>query len=221
MSQQNSQSLLFFANASKRLKTNSRLDLGVLYSFARQSSGSPRVTTTSDDRWGFTSHYDFPSSTSKYGFVDQRFERNAVNQLSLRSVTTAGYGYYAIRTPEVKKNGRVANPGDTSWQITTGLSFSNENYANGLGSSHSTGINIGSKYERILSNKLTLFHDLQFIPGVEDLSDFFLVSTLNIGVPIAGRASLNFSVINDFDSTPANGARKDNYRYALTFGYRY
>ncbi|HLO97479.1 MAG TPA: DUF481 domain-containing protein [Fimbriimonas sp.] len=221
VSQQNSQSILLFANATKRLNTNSRLDLGMLYSFARQSSGNPRVTTTSDDRWSFTSHYDFPSSTSKYGFVDQRFERNAVNQLSLRSITTAGYGYYAIRTPGVIKNRRVGDPGDASWQITTGFSFSNESYANGLGSSHSTGVSVGSKFERILSNRMTLTHDFTFIPAFDDLTDYFLVSNLSVGVPIAGRASLNFSMINDFDSTPANGARKDNYRYALTFGYRY
>jgi hypothetical protein len=220
-SQQDSQSFFLFGTASQAFKSGTKLDIGFLYLYGRQTSGAPKEFGITEDRWALTGHYDFPSNGVRFGFLDQRFERNGVVNLGLRSVTTAGFGQYVLRTANVVKNGKVSEAGDASWKLSAGISNLNEQYTNGSPNVNNVGLNIGSRYERVLSGGTTITHDFQIIPAFNDFGNYYYVSLLNVAFPVRGNATLNLSLLNDFDSSPAAGARKDNAKLGLTLGYKF
>lgn len=197
------------------------MELSGLYAITKQSSGNPKTTQTTEDRWTVAARYDAPSSTRKFGFIDQRFERNRIVDLNLRSITSAGFSYYAARSENPIKTGRVSNPGDIEWRIDFGISYLTESYAAGLGERSQVGLQLGSGYRRVLRGGINLQHNLSFVPAFNDLADYFVVSNLSIGLPLSDRMTVALNWISDFDTTPAPGARKDNNRYALTLGYRF
>jgi putative salt-induced outer membrane protein YdiY len=220
-SAQDAQSFFLDVKAFERLKAGNQLALSAFYVLNRQTNGVNKQYETTEDRWSVSAKYDAPSSTRKFGFVDQRFDRNRIVNLGLRSVTTIGYGYYAIRTENPQKTGRVDNVGDAEWRITAGLSYLTEEYLNDLGIRNQAGLQLTSSFRRVYKRGVSLNHVMEIFPSIEKPDDLFLISNLGLGFPISPRASVALSWITDYDTTPAPGARRDNSRYALTLGYRF
>jgi putative salt-induced outer membrane protein YdiY len=220
-STQDAQQFFFDVKAFDRLKAGNQLALSAFYVLNRQTNGALKQFETTEDRWSLSAKYDAPSSNRKFGFVDQRFDRNRIVNLGLRSVTTIGYGYYAIRTDNPLKTGRVDAPGDAEWRITAGVSYLTETYLNNLGSRSQSGLQLASSFRRVYKRGISMNHVLELFPSIEKPDDFFLISNLGVGFPISPRMSVVLSWITDYDTTPAPGARRDNSRYALTLGYRF
>ena len=217
----NSSSVFVNLRAVNKLKMGNQLEYSLFYGLSRQTNATTGNYDTTEDRWSVGAHYDTPSSRRKFGFIDQRFDRNAVVQLASRSVTTIGYGYFAVRTENPFKTGRVDTVGDAEWKITAGLSYLTETYLNDLGSRSAPGLQFATSFRKVFKKGVSVNHYAEFYPAFDRLDDFFLTSNLNVGIPISQRISLAVAWIADFDSTPAPGARKDNSRYALTMGYRF
>jgi hypothetical protein len=121
----------------------------------------------------------------------------------------------------VKTSGKVEKPGDTDWTLTSGVSYIDETFSAGLGKKSAVGLQLGSRLAKVLNSGIRLDHTFQFIPAFNDFGNYYYISTLNVAMPVSGRMSLNLSFINDYDSTPAAGARKDNAKYGLTLGYKF
>jgi putative salt-induced outer membrane protein YdiY len=220
-STQDAQSFFFDLKAFERLKAGNQLAVNVFYVLNRQTNGASKDFDTTEDRWSLSGKYDAPSSNRKFGFVDQRFDRNRIVNLGLRSVTTIGYGYYALRTKNPLESGRVEAIGDAEWRITAGLSYLTENYLNDLGSRNQAGLQFASSFRRVFKRGVSLSHNIELFPAFDKLDDVFLISNLGVGFPISSRMSIALSWISDYDTTPAPGARRDNSRYALTLGYKF
>jgi putative salt-induced outer membrane protein YdiY len=217
----NSSSVFVNLRAVNKLKMGNQLEYSLFYGLSRQTNATTGLNDTTEDRWSVGAHYDTPSSRRKFGFIDQRFDRNAVVQLGSRSVTTIGYGYFAVRTENPFKTGRVDTVGDAELKITAGLSYLTETYLNDLGSRSAPGLQFASSFRKVFKKGVSVNHYLEFYPAFNRFDDFFLTSNLNLGIPISQRISLAVAWIADYDTTPAPGARKDNSRYALTLGYRF
>jgi putative salt-induced outer membrane protein YdiY len=207
--------------AVNKLKMGNQLEYSLFYGLSKQTNATTGNLDTTEDRWSIGAHYDTPSSRRKFGFIDQRFDRNVVVQLGSRSVTTIGYGYFAIRTENPYKTGRVDTVGDAEWKITAGLSYLTETYLNDLGSRNAPGLQFASSFRKVFKKGVSVNHYAEFYPAFDRFDDFLVVSNLNVGIPISQRISLAVAWIADYDATPAPGARKDNSRYALTLGYRF
>ncbi len=217
----NSQSFFINGRASEKLKMGNQIEYSLFYAQSKQTNATTGRFDTTEDRWTVGFHYDTPASRRKFGFIDQRFDRNAIVDLSLRSVTTIGYGYFAVRTENPLKTGRVEEAGDAEWKISAGLSYLTETYLNGFEGRTAPGLQLASSFRKVFKKGIKISHYLEAYPAFDRLDDFYLASNLNVGFPISQRISLNLAWVSDYDSTPAPGARRDNSRYALTIGYRF
>jgi hypothetical protein len=220
-SAQDAQSLFLDVRAVNKLAKGNQYDFSGLYIFTRQTSGPNKTFNTTEDRWTITGRYEAPSNNRKFGFIEQRIESNKIVSLGTRYVTTAGFGYFPVRTENPATTGRVDRPGDAEWRLNFGLSYLAENYLNGLGSRTQEGFQLGSNFRKVLNRGVSLSHQFDFIPAFRDFQDFFWVSNLALGIPLNQRTNLSINWITDFDSTPAPGARKDNTKLALTIGFRF
>lgn len=218
---QDAQSVFVDFRAFQRYRIGNQLALNGFYILTRQTDGATKLFNTTEDRWTFNLKYDAPSSSRKFGFIDQRFDRNRIVELGLRSVTTAGFGYYPIRTTNPRTTGRVESRGDAEWRITAGLSYLTESFLNDLGNRNQTGFQLGSSFRKIFGRGISVNHVIDYFPAIENPEDFFVISNLSVGFPITQRVGLNLSWISDFDSTPAPGTRKDNNKYALSLGFSF
>ena len=221
LSTQDTQSFFVEARATNKLEQGNQLDYSLLYILSRQTTGDPKEYNTTEDRWTITGRYEAPSSNRKYGFVEQRLENNKLVDLAFRSITTAGFGYYAVRTENTLKTGKVELPGDAEWRLNFGLSYLSENYLNDLGSRQQRGLQFGSSFRKIFKRGISVNHYLDFIPSLNNLAEYFWVSNLAVAFPLNTRTSLALNWISDYDSSPAPGARKDNNKFALTVGFKF
>ncbi len=185
-----------------------KISAKAFYSFARQSPLGGGDLETTEDRYSLEGQYDYTIRDQTFWFAAARFDHDAVNDLDLRTIVTGGLGYMIIDRE------------DTAWQVTGGISYRNEQY-DGEPESSEVGLSVGSNYQRLLSRNLNLTHDLRFIPAFSDFGDYFLVSDLGLVTSLSERFSAEFRFIFDYDSTPATGAQKDNYKYFLGLGYKF
>lgn len=221
VSTQDTQSTFIDARAKQRLKAGSQFDFSALYINSRQTSGDPKTFNTTEDRWQLLGRYDTPSNGRRYGFITQSIERNAIVNLGQRRVTSAGLGLTFVRTEEVRKSGRVEKPGDAEWRVNAGVSYLQEDYLNDLGSRHQYGLQFSSNFTKVFHRGIEISHYISFVPAFEDLSEFYLFSNLSLAFPLNRRTRLAVNYIFDYTTTPAPETRKDNYKYALTLGYKF
>lgn len=220
-SAQDVQSIFLDVRAVNKLAKGNQYDFSGLYIFTRQTSGQNKIFNTTEDRWTVTGRYEAPSSNRKFGFVEQRIESNKLVNLGTRFVTTAGFGYFPVRTENPSTSGRVDRPGDAEWRLNFGLSYLTENYLEGLGSRTQEGFQLGSNFRKVFGRGISIGHQFDFIPAFRNFEDFFWVSNLALGIPLNQRTNVSINWISDFDATPAPGARKDNNKIALSIGFRF
>lgn len=206
-SSRDSQFLSFSLNAINKGERD-KISARAFYSFARQTPIGGGSLSTTEDRYSLEGQYDYTIRNKTFWFAAARFDHDAINDLDLRTILTGGLGYLLI------------DEETTAWQLTGGISYKNEQY-DGQPESSEVGLSLGSNYQRLLSRNLNLTHDLRFVPAFSDFGDYFLVSDLGLITSLSERFSAEFRFIFDYDSTPATGAQKDNYKYFLGLGYKF
>ena len=157
--------------------------------------------------WFVGGRYDrnFSDKTSYY--VSAGFRRDSPNDLDLRSQFGLGVGHV------LHSNDRW------SWRLSVGASYLTEKYISGATSKNNFGVEFGSKYSRKMGKKLEINHSLSFIPKIDDLSNYVLVSSLEFGYTIDKNLKLTLSDLIDYSSVPPAGALKQNSTLFFGIGF--
>lgn len=184
-----------------------RLATKASYSFARQSTGGGGLETTRD-RWTARGQYDYFIADRYYWFGSTRFDSDHTSDLDLRTVLTAGAGYTFFDSSQ------------TSLAADFGFSWVREDYSSSA-STDNAALALGMNYRHELASWLTLVQDTEYFPNPEDFGDYFLATELGLRSKLSASMFADFKFMFDFDSTPAPGARKDNYKYFLGIGLRF
>lgn len=209
------------ARAEQRLLAGSLFEYNLLYSLARQRNNSTGDWQPTEDRWRLNSRYDAPTDGFRFGTISVLVERNRMIDLAYRSITSAGLGYFALRSQGVRDSGRVANPGDFQLRANVGLSLLDEEYDVANTRKTEWGTQVNTFYQSLLKNGWEINHVLSFTPSLNNFSDYVLFSNLNLLVPINVRTRLAFNFIYDRTSVVPVGRRSDNYRYGINLNYRF
>jgi len=69
-----------------------------------------------------------------------------------------------------------------------------------------------------LHEKIKFINDLTYYPSLEEFSNYLLTTTGEIRALITDNLFMNFRVIFDYDTTPAQGAHKTDVKYMLGAG---
>ena len=76
-------------------------------------------------------------------------------------------------------------------------------------------------YDKKLRNFLSLFHNLEYLPSLEDGGDFNLNVDAGMRVPLVRSFFTEFKLEWKHDSRPAKDAEKNDERYIISVGWKF
>lgn len=147
-----------------------------------------------------------------FGFGDINLERDELENLDLRLITTLGGGYFVIRKPD-----------EHTWSLKLGAGYRQEFFQDGTTDQEAL-ISIGSEYFIDVTGWLRFTHSFAYQPTLASpINDFRLISNAQFDLPIAFSENLTagLNIRNQYDNDPLAGNSRLDTVYALTLTYEF
>jgi putative salt-induced outer membrane protein YdiY len=165
---------------------------------------------TTEDWWRASAKYDYFFTKKLYGFIDGRYEKDAIAELDRRVIIGAGVGYQWIEKPDFK------------FSTEAGLASKYEKFDDPNNTTNSDiTLQLGYNLEWKLMKDLTLLHDLTIYPAIDKFSDYYLTTTGELRYNVSASIFLNAKAILNYDKTPAPGKGSTDTKYMLGLGYTF
>jgi putative salt-induced outer membrane protein YdiY len=194
-------------DAMRRAETD-RITLRAGYLFGQQEDTETGDRITTIDNWFAFAKYDYFLSRQLYLYGSERLERDRIALLDLRSTTSVGLGYQWWESAK------------SNFSTEIGGAWVYEDYRNADSDDHFAA-RLAYHYDRRLNERVGLFHNLEYLPNVEDFKDFNLNADLGIRADLTGTLFTEFKVEWKYDETPAPGAERDDLRFIVGVGWRF
>jgi putative salt-induced outer membrane protein YdiY len=197
----------FQLDASRRTEKH-RITASAGYFFGRQRDPNTGQRSTTADNWFALGKYDYFFSPKLYGYAQTRVEQDRVAELALRVSPGIGAGYQWYEMP------------DFSLSTEAGLNWVYERYYSDGDDEHVAG-RLAYHVEKKINDKVTLFHDVEYLPSLEMIDDFNVNADAGMRTTIYKNLFSELKAEWQYDSTPAPGAQSDDFRYTLSVGWNF
>jgi putative salt-induced outer membrane protein YdiY len=184
-----------------------RFSVAGAYNFGR-STDNDGVQTTSEDNWFAMGKYDKYFNEKLYGYGLVRYERDRIAFLDYRVAPGVGVGYQWFESPDFNLSTEI------------GLSYVYEAYTTG-GDDDKIALRLAYHVDKKLSEDISVFHNLEFLPAIDDWSDFNLNADAGIRANLTENMFSEAKVIYQHDSTPAPEAEKNDVRLIVGVGWAF
>ena len=144
-----------FSAALHRRSDIDRTLLSFDYYYQEQEDKDTGETETTQDQWKARGRYDYFFSKKLYGFVDTRYERDAVAELQRRVLIGAGVGYQWVESEPF------------NFSTDAGIAARYESYYNDTDSSSQLTAQLGYHLDKKLTKTLTFINDLTYYPALK------------------------------------------------------
>ncbi len=203
-----SESVAASVSVSRRSEKD-RTTAGADYGRSETRDRTTRQDETTEDWWRARAQYDYFFTKKFFGFMNARYEKDAIADLDRRIVVGGGGGYQWIETAK------------TNFSTNLGLASLYEKFDNQAGSNSEISLQLGYNFEHRFDDKLRFIHDLSYFPSLEQFSDYFLTSTAELRASLTKSMFANFKVIFNFDESPAPGRGTTDVKYLLGVGMNF
>jgi putative salt-induced outer membrane protein YdiY len=183
-----------------------RFTLQAAYNFGRNGTDGDATTTT--DNWMALGKYDRFWTEKWYGYALFKVEHDRIAALNYRLSPGVGVGYQWIEKP------------DLNFRTEAGVSYVYEDYSTD-GSDDHVALRLAYHFDKSINDKVKFFHDLEWLPAIDDPSDYNLNTDAGIRVSLTEKMFSEFKFEYDRDSTPAPGRLKNDLRYTLGIGWSF
>lgn len=191
-----------------RRTDNDRITGEAGYNFGRQKDQDTGSKTTTTDSWFVDGKYDYFMTEKWYWYGKTRIERDRVADLDLRLSPSVGVGYQWVERP------------DFNVSTEAGLGWVFEDYATGESNDYIAG-RLAYHIDKKLNDKVTLFHNVEYLPSLESLSDYNINADAGLRTALTSKMFAEFKIEVKHDSNPAPGADKTDLRYVLSVGWEF
>ena len=195
-------------NISKRAH-NDRTQVSADYAKTKQENKTTGDEDTTEDWWRSKAKYDYFFSKKLYGYVDGRYEKDAIAELDRRMIIGGGAGYQWIESE------------DLNFSTEFGMASLYEKFDNQTDSNSEVSFQAGYNFDKTLMKNVKFIHDLTYYPSMDKVSDYFLTSTAELRAYFTSTMFTTFKVIFDYDATPAIGSHKTDTKYLFGVGYSF
>ena len=184
------------------------LTLAAGYALGQTENPTTGENTTNIDNWFASAKLDYAFNEKWYNYALLRVEEDNVANLALRVSPGIGLGYRWINKPEVHFNTEM------------GVSYVWEKFDNN-GTNEHVALRFAYHFDKKLNDKVSLVHNVEYLPSVEAINDF------NLNADVGIRAQLTTNMFGEFkaewrhDSTPAPGAEENDLRYTVGVGWKF
>jgi putative salt-induced outer membrane protein YdiY len=183
-----------------------RFTLAAAYNYGDQTVNGAK--TTSSDNWMALAKYDKFFTDKWYGYGMLQYWHDRLADLQFRLAPGVGVGYQWVETPTFNLN------------TEAGVSYVYEEFSND-GDNERAALRLAYHIDKALNDKISVFHNLEWLPAFDDPSDYNLNADAGIQAKIIGKLISQFKIVYQRDSTPAPGAGKDDIRFVLGLGYSF
>lgn len=185
---------------------NDRFTLGAAYNFGKEKVGG--VNATSADNWFAQVKYDKFFTDQFYGYGVFRYDHDRLAFLNYRLAPGVGVGYQWVESA------------DFNFSTEAGVSYVYEDYSND-GTEDRAALRLAYHVDKKMNEQVSLFHNLEWLPGFEDPSDYNLITDAGLRAKITKTMFSEFKVQYLRDNTPAPGAQKNDVRFMLGVGWSF
>ena len=200
----NSSSKNLLLNIDMARKTQmDKISAGTMANYG--SSKVDGVKTTTADRWGLNGQYDYNITSQVFAFGKLGLDADKVVNLTLRRTLATGLGYKVINEP------------NTTFDVFAGVANTNSRYSrvqvidNVVGSQFSTNSGLlGEESTHKLTDTVFFKQRLELYPRLSGDGGTLAKATANLGVSLNSSISLNVGLINNYNSAPATGLKKND-----------
>ena len=196
------------ANFSKRTEKD-RTTISTDYAKGEQEDPDTGETVTIEDWWRAKGKYDYFFSKKMYGYVDGRYEKDAVAELDRRTIIGVGAGYQWIESENM------------NFSSEFGLASLYEKYDNQTDSNSEISLQLGYNFDKKLRKNIKFVHDMTYYPAIDKFSDYYLTTTAGVRADFTEKFFATAKAILNYDRTPAIGAHKTDVKYFFGLGYRF
>ena len=193
---------------AQRRAEQDRITFGAGYLYGRQKDPDTNVRSTTTDNWFLFGKYDYFFSKKFYGFLSTRFEHDRIAELKLRATPAGGVGYQWIEKPNM------------NFLTEAGLAWVYEDFENAESDDHFA-LRLAYHFDKKLNDKVNFFHNLEYLPSIEDSSDFNLNADAGVRVTLTKNMFTEFKIEWKHDNQPAPGAAENDLRYLLGVGWAF
>lgn len=194
-----------------RTKGPTRLILGANYRYSTQKKSGEKTSTIEDRLFGaIRGEYSITDRLYAYGAGDATYD--AIQKLSIRGIPKAGLGYlfWEEKLDETKRNFLSGEVGG-AWVYERFFSST----CNDAAGDPIPGCDTENNYFAVAFGAAAGYHlpygayvggRVDYLPAVDDfVNDYLLRAGLDLTAPIFGPVSAKFSLLNEYDNTPAKG----------------
>jgi putative salt-induced outer membrane protein YdiY len=196
------------ANATKRTEKD-RTTASADYAKGEQEDPDTGETVTIENWWRAKGKYDYFFSKKGYGYLDVRYEKDAVAALDRRMIVGVGGGYQWIESD------------DMNFSTELGLASLYEKFDNQTDSNSELSLQAGYNFDKKLRKNIKFTHDLTYYPAIDKFSDYYLTTTAGIRADFTEKIFMTLKAIFNYDATPALGRGSTDTKYFLGLGYRF
>lgn len=200
------------ADAQLRRETDlndDRTTLSASYNFGQSGGGAGGSDVTTDtDNWMVGGKYDNFWTEKWYGYATAKLEHDRIAALYYRVTPGVGIGYQWFETPTMK------------FDTEAGINYIREEY-DPEGSDDAIAGRLAYHYENELTDTVLLFHNLEYLPAFEDPGDYLLNTDIGVRAKFTEDFFGQIKVLYKRDSTPAEGALKNDLQYMIGVGWQF
>lgn len=196
------------ANATKRTEQD-RTTVSADYAKSKQRDPDTGDDVTVEDWWRAKGKYDYFFSKKGYGYLDVRYEKDAVAELDRRVIVGVGGGYQWIESD------------DMNFSTEFGLASLYEKFDNQTDSNSEMSLQLGYNFDKKLRKNIKFTHDLTYYPAIDKISDYYMTTTAGLRADFTEKLFLTLKAIFNYDATPATGRGSTDTKYFLGLGYRF
>jgi len=176
------------------------------YARTKQEDPDTGEESTTENWWRLKGQYDYFFSKKFFGFVNGRYEKDAIADLDRRVILGGGAGYQWI-----EREGLL-------FSTNLGLASLFEKFEDEPESNSEVSLQAGYNLSADLWKNLKLLHDLTYYPSLDQFSDYYLTTTGELRATMIENLFASFRVIFNFDATPAPGRGSTDTKYLLGVG---
>lgn len=210
LSRGNTESSSASVGADAMLRTErTRTTLGAGYNYANQRDNDTRKNSTSADEWFAKGKYDYFIYDKTYFYGNIKYEQDRIADLDRRVAPGTGMGYQWVEKP------------DFNFFTEGGFSYVNEKYSNPEETRSYAAARLAYHLDKTFNSHVKGFHNLEFIPDLEDRQAFLVDTDVGLRTAITERMFVEAKARMAYNAQPADNREKKDLRYTLGVGWTF
>ena len=142
-----------------------------------------------------------------YGYADADLTKDRIAFLDFRFAPSVGVGYQWFDKAPFK------------FGTEAGVAWLYQKYTNGTPTHEPLAFKAAYHLTYDFNDKVSLFNDVTYFPTVPHVADYVINADIGLHTKLSKKLFCELKVEWDYDSTPANGALKNDTRYIANIGY--